>query len=155
MALDNKTMISVVNKRSNPYTASLRNGEYYEWLPASDGWEDSVDLSFRDVQYLHTQSATFKEGYLFIDHEEARKRLGLEKPEAKVNQISKEDIEKALKGNIAQLKKMLESVANSGNTSLIREVVSVTKEIKVDNITKLQMISETTGVPVEVIIDQE
>lgn len=155
MVLDAKSMILVVNKRSTTYTASLRNGEYYEWLPATDGYEDSIELSFRDIQYLHTQSATFTRGYLFIDDIEARKRLGLEKEEIKVNQISREEIEKALKGGLPALKKMLETVKEAENIALLREVVTIAKEIKIDNTNKLQLISEATGIPMEVLIDNE
>ena len=104
--LDNKTKISVVNKRGQEYTASLPNGEYYEWMPAVGGIEDSQELEFKHVQYLHMRSSTFKEGYLYIDHDEARKRLGLEKEEVKVATMSHEEIEKLLKGNLTQLKKL-------------------------------------------------
>lgn len=148
--LDNKSMISVVNKRKNPYTASIRNGEYYEWLPASDEFEDSIDLPFRDVQYLHTVSATFKEGYLFIDNDEARKRLGLEKESIKVNQLSRKDIESALKSNMGQFKKTFGLIQNK---SLLRDVVEIAKEIGVDNTTKLQYLSDISGIPMEIILD--
>lgn len=155
MVLDAKTLIAVVNKRSESYTVSLRNGEYFEWLPAKDGYEDMIELTFRDVQYLHTQSATFTRGHLYIDNDEARKRLGLEKAEIKVNQISAQDIEKALKGNLSQLKKMLEQIKNSENTTLLREVANIAKEIKIDNTNKLQLISEASGIPMEILIDIE
>lgn len=155
MAIDAKTLIPVINKRSTTYTASLRNGEYYEWLPAKDEYEDVIELSFRDIQYLHTTSATFSRGYLFIDDLEARKRLGLEREEVKVNQISKMEIEKALKGNMQQLKKMLDTIKESENASLLREIYGIAKEIKIDNINKLQMIADATGVPMEVMIDSE
>ena len=155
MALDSKTMIPVVNKRSTSYTVSLRNGEYFEWLPATEGYEDTIDLSFKDVQYLHTQSATFLRGYLYIDNDEARKRLGLEREDVKVNQISRADIEKSLKGSIPVLKKMLDTLKESENNALLREVYNIAKDIKVENVTKLQMISEASGIPMEVIIDNE
>lgn len=154
MTIDVKTLIPVVNKRSQGYSAVLRSGDYYEWLPSSDGYEDMIELPFRDVQYLHTTSATFKRGYLYIDDAEARKRLGLEKEEVKLNLVSREDIEKALKGNIAQLKKLLDTVKNSENIALSREVYTIAKEIKVDNITKLQLIAEATNIPMEVLIDE-
>jgi hypothetical protein len=155
MALDAKTLIPVLNKRSTTYTVSLRNGEYFEWLPATESYEDTIDLSFRDVQYLHTTSATFSRGYLFIDDLEARKRLGLEREEVKVNQISRQEIEKALKGSIPVLKKMLDTLKESENNSLLREVYSIAKEIKVENVNKLQMISDASGIPMEVLIDNE
>jgi hypothetical protein len=155
MALDSKTLIPVLNKRSTVYTASLRNGEYFEWLPATESYEDTIELSFRDIQYLHTTSATFTRGYLYIDNDEARKRLGLEREEIKVNQISRAEIEKGLKGGIPLLKKMLETIKESENSALLREVVSIAKEIKVDNTTKLQLLAEASGIPMEVLIDME
>jgi hypothetical protein len=155
MVLDAKSLVPVVNKRSSVYTVSLRNGEYYEWLPASEGYEDTIDLSFRDIQYLHTTSATFSRGYLYIDDIDARKRLGLEREEVKVNQVSRQEIEKALKGGIPQLKKMLDTVKEADNTALLREVFNIAKEIKVENVNKLQLISEATGIPMEVVIDTE
>lgn len=155
MAIDSKTLIPVINKRSTTYTASLRNGEYYEWLPANEGYQDVVELSFRDIQYLHTTSATFKRGYLFVDDLEARKRLGLESEEVKPNLLSRDEIEKALKGSIPQLKKMLDSVKATENPALLREVYNIAKEIKVDNVNKLNMISEATGIPMEVMIDDD
>lgn len=148
--LENKTMINVINKRKNPYTASLRNGEYYEWLPATDVFEDSIELSFRDVQYLHTASSTFKDGYLFIDNVDARKRLGLEKESIKVNQLSRQDIEAALKGNMGQFKKTLGLIQNR---ALLRDVVEIAKEIGIDNVTKLQHLSDISGIPMEIILD--
>lgn len=148
--LDNKTMVNVINKRKNPYTASIRNGEYYEWLPATDVYEDSIELPFRDVQYLHTASSTFKEGYLYIDNVEARKRLGLEKESLKVNQLSRQEIETALKGNMGQFKKTFGLIQNK---SLLRDVVEIAKEIGIDNINKLQYLSDISGIPMEIIID--
>lgn len=155
MALDSKSMIPVINKRSTAYTVSLRNGEYYEWLPAKEGYEDIIDLTFRDIQYLHTTSSTFTRGFLFVDDEDARKRLGLEREDLKVNQISRDEIEKALKGNIPQLKKVLETLKESENSTLLREVVSIAKEIKVDNVTKLQLLADASGIPMEVLIDTD
>ncbi|MGG0308443.1 hypothetical protein ABEY43_06485 [Priestia megaterium] len=146
--LDNKTKISVVNKRGQDYTASLPNGEYYEWMPAVGGIEDSHDLEFKQVQYLHMRSSTFREGYLYIDNEEARKRLGLEKEEVKVATMSHDEIEKLLKGNLTQLKKLENYKDNSG---FIREVVEVAKNLKVSNVNKLSYLSELSGVPVDVI----
>jgi hypothetical protein len=134
--LDSKTMIPLVNKRSNKYTASLPNGNYYEWLPCMEGIEDSIEVPFKDVQYLHMTSSTFREGHLFVDHEEARKRLRLENDDhVKALTMSREDIEKILKGD----------------KNMIREVLDVAKEIGVDNINKLNFLSELSGVPVDVI----
>lgn len=153
--LNSKTMIPVVNKRSNEFTAVLRNGDIYEWMGATSNYEDTHELTFQDVQHIHARSTTFRDGYLFIDNVDARKRLGLEKEEIKINTISRADIEKALKGSIPVLKKMLENVKATENHALMREVATVTKEIKVDNTSKLQLISEYTGVPLEILIDQE
>lgn len=151
MAIDNKTLIPVVNKRKNPYTATLRNGEYYEWLPATEGYEDVVDLEFKDVQYLHTTSSTFREGYLFIDNDEARKRLGLEKDEVKVNVLSREEIEDMLKAPMNKFKKL----GTITNKSLLQEVVEIAKEIGIDNVNKLQYLAEISGIPFEIIIDKD
>jgi hypothetical protein len=147
--LDSKTMIPLVNKRSNKYTASLPNGNYYEWLPCMEGIEDSIEVPFKDVQYLHMTSSTFREGHLFVDHEEARKRLRLENDDhVKALTMSREDIEKILKGNMNALKKLEEL---KGDKNMIREVLDVAKEIGVDNINKLNFLSELSGVPVDVI----
>lgn len=149
--LNNKTMIRVVNKRNSSYTVSLPNGEYYEWLPAQNGFEDSHELTFRDVQYLHTRSKTFSHGYLYIDNAEARKRLGLEKEEVANLTMSREEIEKCLKGNIAQLKK-LDKIKH--DREMVREVIDVAKELKIDNMTKLNYLSELSGIPVDIIFEQ-
>lgn len=150
MALNNKSIVKIVNKRSTGYTVSLPSGEYYEWLPSSNGMYDEQELEFKTVQILHMRSSTFKDGYLFIDDEEARKRLGLEKDEIKVFTMSKEDIEKMLKGNLASLKK-LDNYKD--NKSLISEVINVAKELKIDNHNKLNYLSELSGVPIEIITE--
>jgi hypothetical protein len=149
--LDSKTLIPVVNKRGKGYSASLRNGDYYEWLPSKDGFQDVIELEFKDVQQLHMNSVTFKEGFLYVDHEEARKRLGLEKEEVKANQLSHEDIIKALNGNMGQFNTLLKVT----NRQLLREVVEVAKKIKLTNVTKLQKLSEVSGIPMDLMLDQE
>lgn len=148
MAIDNKTMVTVVNKRSFPYTVSTPSGEYYEWLPAREDYEDSHELTFREVSWLHTQTSTFREGYLFIDNEEVRKRFGLESEKQKVLNLSRSEIETMLKGNMKALKK-LEDVKD--NKSLILDVVEVAKELKITNATKLEYLSELSGIPFELI----
>lgn len=156
MALDGKTMIPVYNKRSTAFVATLRNGEYYEWLPAKDGFEDMIELNFRDIQQIHATSVTFSRGYLFIDNEDARKQLGLEKSEVKANLVSRADIEKALKApNNTALKKILDNAKKAENPALLREIALVTRQLKVENTTKLQMVSEVTGSPMDVLIDNE
>ncbi|MDC6267351.1 hypothetical protein [Lysinibacillus fusiformis] len=148
MALDNKSLVKIVNKRSTGYTVSLPSGEYYEWLPATNDIYDEQELEFKQVQILHMRSSTFKEGYLFIDNEEARKRLGLEKEEIKIFTMSREEIEKMLKGNLTSIKKLDNYKENK---SLISEVINVAKELGIDNHNKLNYLSELSGVPVEII----
>lgn len=150
MTLNNKSIITVVNKRSTAYTVSLPSGEYFEWLPANDGFYDEQELDFKQIQVLHTRSSTFKDGYLFIDDEEARKRLGLEKEDIKVFTMSKEEIEKMLKGNLTTIKKL---DRYKSNKSLINEVINVAKELGIDNHNKLNYLSELSGVPVEILTE--
>lgn len=151
MTLNNKSIINVVNKRSTGYTVSLPSGEYFEWLPAMNGLYDEQELDFKQVQLLHTRSSTFKEGYLFIDNDEARKRLGLEKEDVKVFTMSTEDIEKILKGNLTAIKKLDKY---KDNKSLISEVINVAKELGIDNHNKLNYLSELSGVPIEIITEK-
>ena len=150
MALNNKSLIKVINKRSTGYTVSLPSGEYYEWLPAVNDLYDEQELEFKNVQILHMRSSTFRDGYLVVDDEEARKRLGLEKEEIKVFTMSKDEIEKMLKGTMAAIKKLDNYKENK---SLISEVVNVAKELKLQNVNKLNYLSELSGVPVELLTE--
>lgn len=150
--LNHKTMITLVNKRNQSYTVSLPSGEYYEWLPATSGVEDSQELTFRDVQYIHTRSSTFKQGFLYVDNADARKRLGLEKEEIKALTMSREEIEKLLKGNMTQFKK-LETL--QGNRNMVSEIIDVAKELKIDNTSKVNLLSKWSGIPSELIIVSE
>lgn len=150
MTLNNKTLVKVVNKRSMPYTASFQDGEYYVWQPAQGDIYDEHELTFRDVQRLHMNSSTFREGYLYIDNEEVRKRLRLEKEEIQVATMSREEIEKLLKGNLNQLKKLDDYKENTG---LISEVIRVAKELGISNYNKLSYLSEVSGVPIEILTE--
>lgn len=150
MALDNKSKINVINKRSTEYTASFPNGEYIVWMPSLNGMYDEQEIELKLVQWLHNNTGTFKNGHLFIDNEEARKRLGLETSEVKAFTMSREEIEKYLKGNLAQLKKLEDYKDNKG---LISEVINVAKELKIQNHTKLSYLSELSGVPVELLTE--
>lgn len=150
--ITNNTVVKVVNKRNSSYTVTLPTGEYYEWLPAQFGVEAYHDIPFKDVQYLHVRSATFKRGFLYIDNQEARRRLGLEKEEVQTLTMSREEIEKLLKGNMAQIKK-LDKVKDE--RALVQEVIDVAREIKLDNHSKLTYLSELSGIPVELIVPKE
>ncbi len=147
-SLNHKSMIDVVNKRNSSYTLSLPNGDYYEWLPASNGFEDIRELSFRDIQYVHSTSSTFKKGYLYINNEDARKRLGLDIAKVKTLTMSRDEITKLLKGNMAQIKKLSEL---KDSREMMQEVIDVAKELRINNKTKLDYLSELSGVPVDLI----
>lgn len=147
----NNKMVTVFNKRSTAYTVSTPNGDYFEWLPAREGFEDSHEMTVRDVQWLHTRSATFKKGYLYIEDADLRKRLGLETEKVKSYSLSREDIEKMLKGNMNQLKKLNEL---KDNKNLILEVVEVAKELNITNSNKIDFLSEISGIPYELIRDE-
>lgn len=150
MALDNKTKITVVNKRSTEYTMSFPNGEYMVWMPSLNGINDEHELEFKQVQWMHVNTATFRHGHLYIDNEDARKRLGLETEQVKAFTMSREDIEKHLRGNLTQLKKLEQYKENK---SLISEVIAVAKDLKIDNHNKLNYLSELSGVPVELLTE--
>lgn len=147
--LDGKTLIPVVNKLATRYGAVLRNGEMYEWLPATTGFEDVIEMPFRDVQVLHMTSATFRDGYLYIDHAEARKRLGLERDDLKANLVSREEIEEALQGSLDDMKKAFSGVKT---TNVLREIAQAAKDLNIDELSKLQYVSDITGIPVDVLL---
>lgn len=151
--LNNKTMVEVSNKRKTPYTAYIKHsGEYYAWLGATSGIEDMIEMNFRDLQWLHTNSSTFTKGYLYIENEEVRKRLGLESEEVKRLTMSREEIEANLKGNMSAIKKF---DAIKDNKEMVREVIAVAREIKVNNASKLAYLSEISGIPQESLMPQE
>lgn len=150
--MSNTNKVVLINKRQQSYSATIpTTGNYYEWLPATEGFEDSQEVEMRDVQYMNGQTTTFREGYLYIEDETLRKRFGLEKETVKTSTMSTDEIVTLLGGNINKMKKVLDE--NKENKSFIREVVDIAKGMKLDSSQKLQYLSEISGTPVEVITE--
>lgn len=145
--------------RKRDYTVNF-NGKRYYWASAKGTIVSKVSVPREVYDYLAMSTNCFKHGELIISKtispelkEELKEEI-YEKEEQEANSLTRDDVEKLLKGNIKNMETELEKVTSD---STKRFVLDIAKEIKISNVNKQKFIKDWMGteLPLEDLFDIE
>jgi hypothetical protein len=108
-----------------------------------------VLLDPNEIYYINNMSRTFSKKHLIIDDEEINRDLGYEKS---VMNLTNQEIETLLKGNIAKLKKDLGDITEK---HIIDKVISIAKGMDDLNKGKLSFLKEWSGYDFDQLVEDE
>jgi hypothetical protein len=108
-----------------------------------------VLLDPNEIYYINNMSRTFSKKHLIIDDEGINRDLGYEKS---VMNLSNQEIETLLKGNIAKLKKDLGDITEK---HIIDKVISIAKGMDDLNKGKLSFLKEWSGYDFDQLVEDE
>lgn len=130
---------------NNPYTGKPERYVFPAYKAGSKR-KRTMEITEECYYFLKDETSTFKEGILRIVTEEAPEPIKEEQvayeqevidttPEYEDNAITKEEIEKIMKGNKATMVKRLSKIESSMQKQYVVEMI---KELKIKNIDKLR-----------------
>ena len=135
-------------------------GKRYFWAAAKGSIISKVPVPRATYDYLAMSTNCFKNGELLIGQvnspelvEELKEEI-FEKEEQEANSLTREEVEKMLKGSIPAMKEGLEKIT-SETTKVF--VMDIAKEIKINNATKQKALKEWFGteLPTEDLFETE
>lgn len=133
--------------RRRDYTVRFE-GKRYFWASAKGNIISKVAVPREVYDYLAMSTNCFKNGELIISRdisEELKEELEneiYEKEEHLANSLTREDVEKILKGTIPNLKSNLEKITAPSTKQF---VLDIAKELKITNVNKQKFIKEWYG----------
>lgn len=139
----------VILERHRPtsYTVNFEN-KRYEWLGSKNGVPSVKKIPREVYDFIAMGTSALESGKLVLSKkmtDELTEDLIGEIPdveEYKKNALTREEIEKMLKGNLKSLEKAFSEIKESSTKQFIYKVA---KEIKIENATKQKMIKDLLG----------
>lgn len=136
------------------------DGKRYYWAGAKGHVISQVPVPREVYDYLAMSTGCLKNGELIISKKlapELQEELNdeiFEKEEQEANSLTRDDIEKLLKGTIPQLKAGLDKITSETTKQF---VLDVAKEIKLSNANKQKLIKDWLGteLPIEDLFEME
>lgn len=133
--------------RPTPYVVNFEN-KRYEWLGAKNGVPSTKKVPREVYDFIAMGSSALESGKLVLSKkmtddlvEELKEEIpDIEKYE--VNALTKEEVEKILKGNLKSMEKVFSEIEDFGTKQFIYKVA---KEIKIENSNKQKMIKDLIG----------
>lgn len=143
--------------RKRDYTVRFE-GKRYFWASAKGNIISKVVVPREVYDYLAMSTTCFKDGELILSKDvsnELREELEneiYEKDEHEANSLTREDVEKILKGNLAYMKSNLEKITSKSTKQF---VLDTAKELQISNVNKQKFIKEwyETELPLEDLFD--
>lgn len=145
--------------RPTPYVVNFEN-KRYEWLGAKNGVPSSKKVSREVYDFIAMGSSALESGKLVLSKkmdkvytEELKEEIAdVEKYEN--NALTKEEIEKMLKGNLKAMEKAFSEIEDFGTKQFIYKIA---KELKIENVNKQKMIKDLIGseLSIEELFDEE
>lgn len=129
----------------------------YFWAGSKGNIVSKVNVPREVYDYLAMSTDCFKDGELILgtnlnpELKEELKEEIFEKEETDANSLTKEDIEKFLKGTIPAMKAELDKITSDSTKQF---VLDVAKELKINNASKQKMIKEWYGFGEEISIEE-
>lgn len=136
------------------------DGKRYYWASAKGSIVSKVPVPRTTYDYLAMSTNCFKNGELIIAKmnapelvEELKEEI-YEKEEQEANSLTREEVEKILKGTIPAMKSELEKITSETTKTF---VLDVAKEIKINNATKQKFLKDWIGteLPLEDLFEME
>lgn len=133
--------------RPTPYTVNCENKKY-EWLGAKNGVPSTKRIPREVYDFIAMGTSALSSGKLILsnkmkeDQVEELKEEIINIEEYDKNALTKEDVEKMLKGNLNTVKKALKEVTEYSTKQFIYQVA---KDMQLDNSNKQKMIKELLG----------
>lgn len=133
--------------RKRDYTVRYESKRYF-WAGAKGNIISKVYVPREVYDYLAMSTSCLKNGELIVSAntpKELKEELDneiYEKEEQEANSLTREDVEKILKGNMASMKSALEKVTSF---SAKQFVLDVAKEMKLSNVNKQKFIKDWYG----------
>ncbi|MBM7835740.1 hypothetical protein [Clostridium sardiniense] len=133
--------------RQNPYTVNYENKKY-EWLGARNGVPSVKKVPREVYDFIAMGTSALESGKLVLGKkisDELKKDLLEEIPDVEKyekNALTKEEVEKMLKGNLKSLEKAFSEIEEAATKQFIYKVA---KEIKIENANKQKMIKDLLG----------
>lgn len=139
----------VILERHRPtsYTVNFEN-KRYEWLGAKNGKPSIKEIPREVYDFIAMGTSALESGKLVLGKkisEELKEDLISEIPDVEKyekNALTKEEVEKMLKGNLKSLEKAFSEIEENSTKQFIYEVA---KEIKIENANKQKMIKDLLG----------
>lgn len=133
--------------RPTPYVVNFEN-KRYEWLGAKNGVPSSKKVSREVYDFIAMGSSTLESGKLVLskkmdkEYTEELKEEIADVEKYVNNALTKEEIEKMLKGNLKTMEKAFSEIEDFGTKQFIYKIA---KELKIENANKQKMIKELIG----------
>ena len=133
--------------RKRDYTVRFENKRYF-WAGAKGNIISKVLVPREVYDYLAMSSNCFKNGELIVSPtlpEEFREELNseiYEREEHEANSLTRGDVEKILKGNMAYMKSALEKITSFSTKQF---VLDIAKEMKISNVNKQKFLKDWYG----------
>jgi hypothetical protein len=133
--------------RKRDYTVRFENKRYF-WAGAKGNIISKVLVPREVYDYLAMSSNCLKNGELIVSAntpKELKEDLDseiYEKEEQEANALTRDDVEKILKGNMAYMKSALEKITSFSTKQF---VLDVAKDMKLSNVNKQKFIKDWYG----------
>ncbi|EGT3606916.1 hypothetical protein FKF97_10965 [Clostridium perfringens] len=133
--------------RPTPYTVNYENKKY-EWLGSKNGVPSTKKVKREVYDFLAMGTSALESGKLILGKimsEELKEELLEEIPDVEkyeINALTKEDVEKMLKGNLKTMEKAFSEIEESSTKQFIYKIA---KEMKIENSNKQKMIKDLIG----------
>lgn len=133
--------------RKREYTVRFENKRYF-WAGAKGNIISKVYVPREVYDYLAMSTNCLKNGELIISSNtptELKEELDneiYEKDEQEANALTREDVEKILKGSLPNMKTALEKITSFSTKQFILDIA---KEIKISNVNKQKFIKDWYG----------
>lgn len=133
--------------KGRDYTVRYDNKRYF-WSGAKGNIVSKVYVPREVYDYLAMSTNCFKKGELIISKstpKELKEDLDneiYEREEFEANSLTREDVEKILKGNTSSIKKSLDKITSFSTKQF---VLDVARDMKIDNSSKQKLIRDWYG----------